>query len=251
LADMRSEPVVLVGLGRFGSAVALELTRRGVEVLAIDCSAKRAQSMSGRLTQVVSADCTDIDALRQLGVQDFYRAIVAIGSDIEASILVTSLLVELGIEDVWAKAISDHHGRILRRVGAHHVVFPEVEMGERIAHLVSGRMLDYMQVDEDFALAKILSPQDVVGIPLGESKLRARYGVTVVAVKSPDGSFTYAAYDTTLTYDDIILVVGRNPGRAVPPLATGSACDRVVYVGLLVVEDAPAQRAPGGAARLR
>jgi trk system potassium uptake protein TrkA len=209
LADMRSEPVVLIGLGRFGSAVALELTRRGIEVLAIDSSAKRVQGMAGRLTQVVTADCTDVDALRQLGVPDFYRAIVAIGSDIEASILVTSLLVELQIEDVWAKAISDHHGRILRRVGAHHVVFPEVEMGERIAHLVSGRMLDYMQVDKDFALAKIFPPREIVGIPLGESKLRAKYGITVVAVKSTDGGFTYAGYDTTLTYDDVILVVGR------------------------------------------
>ncbi len=209
MADIRSEPVVLVGLGRFGSAVALELTRRGIEVLAIDSSAKRVQSMSGRLTQVVTADCTEIEALRQLGVPDFYRAIVAIGSDVEASILVTSLLVELQIEDVWAKAISDHHGRILRRVGAHHVVYPEVEMGERIAHLVSGHLLDYMQVDKDFALAKILPPREIIGIPLGESKLRARYGITVVAVKSPDGGFTYAGYDTTLTHDDIILVVGR------------------------------------------
>ena len=204
----RNEPVVLIGLGRFGSAVALELTRRGIEVLAIDSSTKRVQSLAGRLTQVVAADCTDIDALRQLGVPEFYRAVVAIGSDIEASILVTSLLVELEIDDVWAKAISDHHGRILRRVGAHHVVYPEFEMGERVAHLVSGRMLDYMQVDKDFALAKIHPPREVVGIPLGESRLRSKYGITVVAVKSPDGTFTYASYDTTLTYDDIILVVG-------------------------------------------
>jgi trk system potassium uptake protein TrkA len=206
----KNEPVVLIGLGRFGSAVALELTRRGIDVLAIDSSAQRVQSLTGRLTQVVTADCTDIDALRQLGVPDFYRAVVAIGSDIEASILVTSLLVELEIDDVWAKAISDHHGRILRRIGAHHVVYPEFEMGERVAHLVSGRMLDYMQVDMDFALAKIHPPRQAVGVPLGESRLRTKYGITVVAVKSPDGTFTYAGYDTTLTYDDIILIVGRD-----------------------------------------
>jgi trk system potassium uptake protein TrkA len=208
LADRGNEPVVLIGLGRFGAAVALELIRRGVEVLAIDSSAKRVQGMAGRLTQVVTADCTDIDALRQLGVPEFYRGIVAIGSDVEASILVTSLLVELEVDDVWAKAISDHHGRILRRVGAHHVVYPEFEMGERVAHLVSGRMLDYMQVDKDFALAKVHPPREAVGIPLGESKLRSKHGITVVAVKRPDGSFTYAGFDTVLTYDDIILVVG-------------------------------------------
>ncbi len=204
-----NEPVVLIGLGRFGTAVALELNRRGVEVLAIDSSAKRVQAMAGRLTQVVTADCTDIEALRQLGVPDFYRAVVGIGSDIEASILVTSLLVELGIDDIWAKAITDHHGRILRRVGAHHVVYPEFEMGERVAHLVSGRILDYLQVDEDFALAKIYPPRESVGIPLGETKLRSKHGITVVAGKRSDGSFTYAGYDTVLTYDDVILVVGR------------------------------------------
>jgi trk system potassium uptake protein len=209
LANSKNEPVVVIGLGRFGSAVALELTRRGVEVLAIDSSAKRVQGMAGRLTQVVTADATDIDALRQLGVPDFYRAVVAIGSDIEASILITSLLVELEIDDVWAKAISDHHGRILRRVGAHHVVYPEFEVGERVAHLVSGHILDYMQVDQDFALAKVHPPREAVGIPLGESKLRSKHGITVVAVKSPDGSFTYAGFDTVLTYNDVILVIGR------------------------------------------
>jgi trk system potassium uptake protein TrkA len=209
LANRTNEPVVLIGLGRFGTAVALELTRRGVEVLGIDSSAKRVQGMAGRLTQVVTADATDINALRELGVPDFYRAVVAIGSDIEASILATSLLVELEVDDVWAKAISDHHGHILRRVGAHHVIYPEVEMGERVAHLVSGHMLDYMQVDQDFALAKIYPPREAVGIPLGESKLRSKHKITVVAVKSPDGSFTYAGFDTVLTYDDVILVVGR------------------------------------------
>lgn len=209
MGNRSDEPVVLIGLGRFGTAVALELVRRGIEVLAVDSSPKRVQSMAGQLTQVVSADCTDIEALRQLGVPDFYRAVVAIGSDIEASILVTSLLVELEIEDIWAKAISDHHGRILRRVGAHHVVYPEFEMGERVAHLVSGHMLDYMQVDEDFALAKIRPPREAVGVPLGKSRLRAKHGITVVAVKRPDGSFTYAGVDSVLTYDDIILVVGR------------------------------------------
>ena len=200
---------MLIDLGRFGTAVALELTRRGIEVLAIDSSPKRVQGLAGRLTQVVTADCADVGALRQLGVPDFYRAVVAIGSDIEASILVTSLLIELEIDDVWAKAISDHHGRILRRIGAHHVVYPEVEMGERVAHLVSGRMLDYMSVDEDFALATIHPPREVIGMPLGESRIRSKHGITVVAVKRPDGTFTDASYDTTLSYDDIILVVGR------------------------------------------
>ena len=210
MADSNREPVAVIGLGRFGSAIALELTRRGTEVLAIDSSSREVQSLAGQLTQAVSADCTDIEALRQLGVGEFYRAVVAIGDDLEASILITSLLVELEVDDIWAKAISAHHGRILQRIGAHHVVFPEHEMGERVAHLLSGRVLDFMQVDQDFAIAKLRPPHEVVGVPLGESKLRAKHGITVVAVKSDDGSFTYASHETTLTHNDIILAVGRN-----------------------------------------
>lgn len=210
MVDIDREPVAVIGLGRFGRAIALELTRRGTEVLALDRSAREVQDLTGRLTQVVAADCTDIEALRQLGVDEFYRAVVAIGDDLEASILITSLLVELGVDDIWAKAISAHHGRILERIGAHHVVFPEHEMGERVAHLVSGRILDYMQVDDDFAMAKLRPPHEIVGVPLGESRLRAKHGVTVVAVKSDDGTFTYASHETTLTHNDVILAVGRN-----------------------------------------
>jgi trk system potassium uptake protein len=209
LVDSKNEPVVVIGLGRFGSAIAAELTRRGTEVLAIDSSARRVQAMAAQLTQVVTADSTDIEALREIGVPDFYRAIVAIGGDVEASILTTSLLIELEIADVWAKAISSHHGRILDRIGAHHVVFPEHEMGERVAHLVSGQLLDYMQIDRDFALAKIRPPREVVGIPLGKSRLRSRFKITAVAVKRSDGSFTYVSDETTVTQDDVIFVVGR------------------------------------------
>lgn len=210
MADISREPVAVIGLGRFGSAVALELTRRGIEVLAIDRSGREVQNLAGELTQSVTADCTDIEALRQLGVGEFYRAVVAIGDDLEASILITSLLVELGVEDIWAKATSSHHGRILERIGAHHVVFPEQEMGERVAHMVTGRMLDYMQVDDDFAIAKIRPPNEIVGISLGESRFRAKYGITIVAVKKDGGSFTYASHETVLTHDDLILAVGLN-----------------------------------------
>ncbi|MEO3757541.1 TrkA family potassium uptake protein [Mycobacterium sp. B14F4] len=206
----RREPVVVIGLGRFGSAIALELTRRGTEVLAIDESHKLVQSLSGQLTQVVAADCTDMDALRELGVDEFYRAVVGVGTDIEASILITSLLVELGVEDIWAKAITAQHGRILERVGATHVVFPEREAGERVAHLVSGQLLDYLQVDSDFAIAKVRPPHFTVGNPLGQTKVRSKYGITVVAVKSGDGEFTYASAETELSYGDVILITGRS-----------------------------------------
>jgi trk system potassium uptake protein len=217
LADSKQEPVVVVGLGRFGTALAQVLNRRGTEVLGIDNRSKVVQTLAGTLPGVVMADSTDIEALRQLGVPAYHRAVVAIGTDIEASILTTSLLVELGVADIWAKALNRQHGRILERVGAHHVVLPEHDMGERVARLLAGRILDYIAVDEDFAMAKTKPPRELVGVPLRETRLRSRYGVTVVAVKAetPDGTahghpgkFTYATADTVLSYGDIILIVG-------------------------------------------
>ncbi|MDT0377556.1 TrkA family potassium uptake protein [Streptomyces sp. DSM 42041] len=209
MADHRDEPVVVIGLGRFGSALALELTERGTEVLAVDSRPKVVQALSGELTHAVAADCTDMEALRQLGVPDFSKAVVGIGTDIESSILATSLLVELEIEDIWAKAISRQHGRILGRIGAHHVVFPEHDMGERVAHLVSGRMLDYVEVDPNHAIVKLKPPRDLVGVTLRESRVRSRYGLTVVSVKTTDGEYSHATPDTVLNYSDVILVLGR------------------------------------------
>jgi trk system potassium uptake protein TrkA len=213
LAESRTESVAVIGLGRFGSALALELTNLGTDVLGIDTDPKVVQSLSGQLPHVVAADSTDIEALRQLGIDEFHRAVVAIGTDIQASILTTSLLTELDVADIWAKAISRQHGHILRRVGAHHVVLPEHDMGERVAHLLTGRMLDYIEVDEDFAMVKTKPPRDIVSVPLRDTRLRSRYGVTIVAVKSQAqgvrATFTYATPDTVLMYGDIILVVGR------------------------------------------
>ncbi|GII82360.1 potassium transporter [Sphaerisporangium siamense] len=208
MADRNNDPVVVIGLGRFGSALALELARRGTEVLALDNDPRHVQRLAGEITHIATADATDMATLRQLGVPDFYRAVVAIGSDIEASILTASLLVELEIDHIWAKAVSKQHGRILDRIGVHHVVFPEHDMGERVAHLVSGRMLDYMQVDENFALVKTLPPKDYVGVPLGRSNLRRKHGVTIVAVKSPGEEFTYATAETELRYGDVVIVSG-------------------------------------------
>lgn len=209
MAEHKDEPVAVIGLGRFGSALALELTERGTEVLAVDSRQRVVQSLSGQLTHVVTADCTDIQALRQLGIPEFSRAVVGIGTDIESSILTTSLLVELEIDDIWAKAISRQHGRILDRIGAHHVVFPEHDMGERVAHLVSGRMLDYLEVDQNHAIAKMKPPRDLVGRPLRDTEIRRRYGLTVVSVRGDDGDYSYATPDTVLNYSDLILVLGK------------------------------------------
>ena len=200
----------MIGLGRFGSALALELARGGTEVLAIDNGQARVQHFAGKLAQVVVADSTDMDALRELGVGDFPRVVVAIGADLQASILTTSLLVELEVPHIWAKALSRQHASILERIGAHHVVQPEHDMGERVAHLVSGRMLDYIEVTPQWVFVMTKPPQDLVGVPLGRSGLRSKHRITVVSVK-PEHSeyFTHADLDTVLSTGDQIVISGR------------------------------------------
>ncbi|WP_432492205.1 potassium channel family protein [Kineococcus auxinigenes] len=205
----RNEPVAVIGLGRFGRALALELARGGTEVLGVDVDPRVVQGLAGQLEQVVVADASDVEALREIGIAGFTRAVVAIGTNLQASIITTSLLSDLEVDDIWAKALDDQQARILRRVGAHHVVLPEHDMGERVAHLVSGRALDYLEVDEGWVLAKTRPPHHLVGVPLGRSGLRAKRRVTVVSVK-PAQEQRYRHTDTTtvLAYGDEILVAG-------------------------------------------
>jgi trk system potassium uptake protein TrkA len=202
------EPVLVVGLGRFGASLAETLVDLGHEVRAVDGDAHRVQHFSGRLTSVVETDSTSEEAMRQVGAHEFDRAVVAIGSDIEASILSVGVLVDLGIREIWAKAVTQAHGRILQRVGATTVVFPEHQMGERVAHMVTGRMVDYVELDEAFALVETVAPRDVVGRTLGEAQVRDRHGVTVVCIKPQGGSFTYATADTHVAEGDLLVVAG-------------------------------------------
>ncbi|MBW1596322.1 TrkA family potassium uptake protein [Streptomyces sp. JJ38] len=204
-----STSVVVIGLGRFGRALALELADEHTEVLGIDADPEVVQSVSADLTHAVRADSTKEDALRQLGVHEFGGAVVGIGTNLEASILTASLLVSFGIPDVWAKAISEAHGRILTQLGVHHVVHPEHDMGQRVAHLVRGRMLDYIEFEDDFAMVKTRAPADIVGLRLADSAVRSRYGLTVVAIKRPGEGFTYATPDTVVERDDTLIVAGR------------------------------------------
>jgi trk system potassium uptake protein TrkA len=189
--------------------VAETMVERGREVLAIDHSTERVQQYADRITHVLQVDTTDEEALRQVGAHEFDQAIVAIGSDIEASVLTTTILADFEVPEIWAKAISPAHGKILGRIGAHHVVYPEADMGERVAHLVSGGMLDYIKFDDGFALAKLEIAQSLGDGPLGELGLRARYGVTVVGFRAPGADFTYADRDTVITPGSLIAVAGR------------------------------------------
>jgi trk system potassium uptake protein TrkA len=207
-ATRADDSVAVIGLGRFGSAVALELMASDVEVLGIDPSDRIVQNMSTKLTHCVRADSTQEDALRQLGIHEFGRAVVGIGTNIEASLLTASLLKTLGVENIWAKAISEAHGRILDQLGVHHVVYPEHDMGRRVAHLVMGRMMDFIQFEPDYAMVKTAPPPRLLGQRLSQSGVRRRHGVTIVGVKRPGGAFTYATGETVLEPGDVVIAAG-------------------------------------------
>ena len=200
--------VLVIGLGRFGGAVAQELIQLGFEVLGVDTSERRVQQLSDVLTHALEADTTSADVLTQIGARDFGNAVVGIGSDIEASILTTAALADLGVPNIIAKAVTDAHGRILERVGAHTVVYPEHDSGRRIAHLVGGSIIDWFQLDENFAMVETTAPREMLGQTLADLGVRARYGLTVVAVKPRDEGFTYATADTTLQEGDVLVVAG-------------------------------------------
>lgn len=202
------EDILLIGLGRFGQALAQTLTSLGHEVLAIDADARVCQSCSQTLAHVVQADATSADALRQIGAPEFRSAVVAIGNDIQASIMATYALVDFGIPRIWAKAITAQHGAILQRVGAHRVVFPERDMGVRVAHTMTGRTIDYVELDDEFVLIETTLPREFAGKQIGQTAVRTKHGVTILCVKRPGGKFTYATQDTVLNPGDLVVVFG-------------------------------------------
>ncbi len=204
----KRNPVLVIGLGRFGGAVAATLERMGHEVLGIDGNPETVDDHKDFLTQVVEADATEIETLRKLGAGEFHSAVVGIG-DIEASVLAVLALTDLGVPNIWAKASNDRHGRILDRTGAHHVVFPEQKMGERVARLVNERLLDFISFGDEFGIARLKAPESIVGLPLITSQCRKKHDVTVVGVKRVGEDFIHAVPDTIVLPDDELVVSGR------------------------------------------
>lgn len=200
--------VVVIGLGRFGKSLALELERDGVQVLGIERDTRRVQDLAGRLTQVVEADCTDMEAMRQLGVGEFDRAVIGVGKALDVSVLTAFVLRTLGVQNIWAKAMTESQAQILQQVGVGHVVRPEHDMGRRVAHLVPGKMLDYIEIDDGYAIAKTAAPRSILGRTLAAAGIRAQYGVTIVGIKSAGREFAHATPDSVVEAGDLIIVSG-------------------------------------------
>ncbi len=201
--------VFVVGLGRFGVSLAQALVEMGIEVMAIDTDQKLVNKWSDRLTHVRIADGTSADTLRQLGAIEFDAAVVAIGTGVEASILTTAALIDLGAKNVWAKAITAEHARILTRVGAHNVVQPEYEMGKRVARQVSGEVVDYISIDDGFVLAEIEVPKMYDQVQVSQTAVSEDFDVTIVSLKRAGRSFSHAAPSTVLTAGDVAFIAGR------------------------------------------
>ncbi|HET8599170.1 MAG TPA: TrkA family potassium uptake protein [Segeticoccus sp.] len=205
---MYDEDALVIGLGRFGSAAALEMQQLGYRVTAAERDPDRAERYSGKLARVVPVDATDPEQLQQLRIQNFRIAVVAVGTSVESSLLAAGNLVDAQVPSIWAKAVSPEHGRILTRIGVHHVVFPEHDSGHRVAHLVNERLKDYIEFDDGYAIAKMTPPSEMVGFTLGQSQIRSKYGVTVVGVKAPGEGFTYAVPDTKVGAHHALIVSG-------------------------------------------
>lgn len=204
---------VVIGLGRFGEAVGLALRSLGQEVLGIDVDEQATQALAGALTHVVTADATQEGVLEELGVGRFPVAVVAMGADIEASTLVTVMLKELGVKRVVARASSGLHGRVLAKVGADQVIFPEQDMGTRVAQsLVNPNVLEHFELVPNYSVVEMRAPKFMHGRTLSQLNLRARFGVNVILVRRGDEVNASPGADDPILDDDLLVVSGPDDG---------------------------------------
>lgn len=180
-----------------------------MEVLAMDKDEERVNEFASIATQAVIADTTDESVLKSLGVRNFDHVIVAIGDDIQSSILTTLILKEVGVKHITVKAQNDYHEKVLRKIGADHVVHPERDMGKRIAHyIVSNNVLDYLELSEEYSIVEIKVNDKLAGHSLIELDVRAKYGLNIVAIKSGTEINVSPLAEEPLWKDDILIVIG-------------------------------------------
>lgn len=199
----------VLGLGRFGTAVAETLVELGHTVLGVDRDLDRVEHEASILTHAIQLDATDESALKEIGWRNFDTVVVSLGPDQEQSILVTVLMKEMGVKRVVAKARSPLHGKVLERVGADRVVYPEREMGVRVAHrIASPSIVDILQLSEELSVVEVMAPASMTGKTLKELELRARFGLTVLAIKRGETLISLVGPDSRLSDGDVIVIAG-------------------------------------------
>lgn len=202
---------VVIGLGRFGASVASSLAEAGYEVLGIDILDDRVRPLANVLTHVVQADATDEEVLRSLGIRNFDCCVVALSSNLQSSILVTMIAKELGVPMVVSKARDDQHGKVLAKIGADRIIFPERDMGLRLAHsLISGNILDLIELSPSHSVAEVVANDRMVGKSLRQLDLRAKFGVNVLAIKRGSNISISPRAEDVLNEGDVLVVIGHN-----------------------------------------
>ena len=205
---MRKEFVV-IGLGRFGGSIVRELISQGANVMAIDSSQERVDDFAQIATQAIVADTTDESVIKSLGLWNFEHVIVAIGEDIQSSILTTLILKELGVPQITAKANNDYHEKVLRKIGADFVVHPERDMGIRIANnMLSNNVLDYLELSDKHSIMEIRVSDRIAGRSLVDLDIRAKYDINIVGIKRGEQILISPSPTDPILIGDILLVIG-------------------------------------------
>lgn len=200
---------VVIGLGRFGGSIVRELTRLGADVMAIDSDPERVDDFAKIATEAVIADTTDEEVVKSLGIRNFEHVIVAIGEDIQASILTTLILKDLGVPQITVKATDDYHEKVLRKIGADHVVHPERDMGIRIANnIMTNNVLDYLELSDEHSIMEIRANEKIANHSLVDLDIRAKYGINIVGIKRGENIMISPSADEKILENDILLVIG-------------------------------------------
>ncbi|HDK26511.1 MAG TPA: TrkA family potassium uptake protein [Candidatus Atribacteria bacterium] len=200
---------IVLGLGRFGSAVAITLAEMGYEVLGVDNDVERVDDLKNKITEVVQADITEEKALTELGAKNFDAAIVGVASNLESSILTTIILKEMGIKYVIAKAQNNLHAKVLEKIGVDKIVFPERDMGIRIARsLITPNIKDYIELEPDYSIIEIEASSDFEDKTLSELDLRNKYGINVLAIKRDDKFNISPQAKDVIRKGDFLIVIG-------------------------------------------
>ncbi|MEW5954475.1 MAG: TrkA family potassium uptake protein [Bacillota bacterium] len=201
----------VIGLGRFGSSMAITLSKMGYDVLAVDTNEDRVNLVTDEVAYAVQVDAMDEQSLRSLGIRNFDVAIVAIGQDVQSNILVTLMLKEMGVRKVVAKAQNELHGKVLEKIGTDMVVFPERDMGVRVAHaLVSKNIMDQINLSPEYSIIELMTPSEFVGKSLLEAGLRKEYGVNILAIRRGNEIIISPGARQAIREGDILVVIGRN-----------------------------------------
>jgi trk system potassium uptake protein len=201
----------VIGLGRFGGSMCKALSDQGMEVLAIDIDEDRVNEFSNIVTHAVIADSTDEGVLKSLGIRNFQHVVVAIGDNLQSSILTTLILKEIGVEKITVKAQNDYHEKVLRKIGADKIIHPERDMGVRIAHqIVSNNVLDYLELSDEHSIVELVATKKMDGKSLIELDIRARFGCNVVAVKRGKDIYVSPQANQSIRQGDVLIVIGRD-----------------------------------------